>query len=497
MSQALSDLMKVAQRRSFIQEGGASPANKPEYRGETSYDGWNTPQGDVNADYLPSRDRPDNWDIISTTQGAQGLPTSGFTSRVNDALYKKWRRIQQARCPFVVYAKKDDCGRPDDLSMWQFINIFVDTRMTDFTDSLLNPLQGDDQTAVELTGSLTAREEYVVYPVRFEEVADATIDAEVIDGFYSGVASCGGRCGARKDDCYELYVLTALNAASLGLSSQLVFSVDNKATFQALDIVTLGGVAASAMADGGSYIIVVSENEAAHNVISFADAKALNTAGWAKVTAGYTEPPIAIYVKSPEEIYMAGNLGYAYKLDSPTSSPITLTDGSIVSDDLRHVDGFSSTVIFAGDAGKVLVSFNDGESLTEKAVVVNGSTLVGNITALSVLNENTWFIAIGGNLYYTLDGGDTYTQKSIASFSVINDIRFFDGQIGYLSAEINGAARVYRSFDAGYSWFYTSPSISGLPTATRISAVIPCGVNEVAVGGHVSSGGDGVLAIAK
>ena len=139
MSQAISDLMKVAERVAFIQEGGASPASKPLYRGETSFDGWNTPQGDVNPDYLPSRDRPNNWDIISVSQGAQGLPTSGFTARVNLPLYKKWRKIEQARCPFVVYAKYDNCGRKDDLSSWQFINIFVDTRMTDFTDSLINP----------------------------------------------------------------------------------------------------------------------------------------------------------------------------------------------------------------------------------------------------------------------------------------------------------------------------------------------------------------------
>jgi photosystem II stability/assembly factor-like uncharacterized protein len=293
-------------------------------------------------------------------------------------------------------------------------------------------------------------------------------------------------------------VLTALNAASLGLSSQLVFSVDDKQTWNSLDIVTLGGVVASAMGDAGSYIIVVSENQVGHHFISFADAKALDTGGWTLVTAGYTQPAIDVYVKSPEEIYLSGNVGFAWKLDSPTGSPTVLTDGSIVSDDLRHVDGFSSTVVFAGDNGKVLASFNDGESITEKAVVVAGVTLTDNITALSVLNENTWFIGMDGKLYYTLDGGDTYTEKSIKDgLAVINDIRFFDSQVGYLSAENNGAAVIYRTFDAGYSWFNTAPSISGLPTAVRVRAVIPCGANELAAGGQVSSGGDGLLAVAK
>lgn len=497
MTQAVSDQMKLGERVAFIQEGSSSPASQPRFRGEASFDGFNTPQGDVTQIPLPSRDRPNEWVNVDSYQGQQGLPTSGFTARVSLPLYKKWRSIQQQRCPFTIYAKYDNCARPDDLSSWQFVNIFVKTLMTDFTDSLINPLQGDDQNAVELTGSVTGLREYFLLPIKFEEVADATIDAEVIDGFYTDVFSCGGRCGAQKSECYELFVLTSLNAASLGLSSQLVFSVDNKQTWNALDIVTLGGVTANAMGDAGSYIIVVSENQAGHHYISFTDAKALDTSGWTLVTTGYVQPPIDVYVKSPEEIYLAGNLGYAYKLDSPTGSPTILTDGSIVTDDLRHVDGYSSTVVFAGDNGKVLVSNNDGDSLVEKAVVVSGVTLTGNITALAVLNENTWFIAIGGSLYYTLDGGDTYTEKAIKSgLSVINDIRFFDGQIGYLSAESGGTALVYRTFDAGYSWYNTAPSLSGLPTASRISCVVPCGANEVAAGGRVSAGGDGILAIA-
>lgn len=494
----VSGLAKVAERVSFIQESGSSPASKPYYRGETSYDGWDTPQGDVSPDYLPSRGAPNQWDIVDTTQTAQGLPTTGFTSRVNDALYKKWRGIIDARCPFAVYAKKDDCGRKDDLSSWQWINIYVETRATGFTDSVINPLSGDDQTSVEISGSLTGLKEMFLTPIKFEEVADTTILANVLDGFYKDNASCGGKCGQRQDKCHELFVLTALDSASLGLSSQLVFSVNDKQTFSALDIPTLGGVAASAIGDAGSFIIVISENEAAHNYISFTDAKALDTSGWTKVSASYVEAPIGVYVKSPEEIFLAGNAGYAYKLEDVTSPPIILTDGSIVTDDLRHVDGVSSTIIFAGDAGKVLVSQNDGDSLTEKPVVVDGTTLTGNITALAVTQENIWFVAIGGKLYYTLDTGDTYTEKSIdAGISVINDIRFYEGQIGYLSIEKGGSAKVYRSYDAGYSWNATAPSIAGLPTANRISAVIPCGVNEVAAGGQVSSGGDGVLAIAQ
>lgn len=499
-TQAISNTTKVGERISFIQEGGQSPDSKPLYRGETSYDGFNTPLGDVNPTYIPSRDRPNSWDIVDVTQGSEGLPTSGFTSRVNDKLYKKWRSLISARCPINIYAKKDDCGRKDDLNSWQFINIYLDARFTDFTDSVLNPLQGDDQATVELTGSITALKELLVFPISFQEFAGDEILADVLDIFYSGVQSCGGRCGERKDDCFELYALTALNAASLGLSSQLVFSIDNKQTWTALDIPTLGGVAANAMGDAGSHIIVISENEAAHNYITFADAKAGLTSGWVKVTSGYValQSPLSIYVKSPEEIFMGGNNGYAYKLQDATASPTILTDGSIVSDDLTQVSGYAATVVFAGDSGKVLVSTNDGDSLTERAVTVNGVVLTDNITALAVTSENAWIIGMNGKVYYTVDYGVTYTEKSIKSgISVINSIRFEPySQIGYMAVEDGGSAVVYRSFDSGYSWHKTAPSIQGLPTAVRINVVAPCGANEVAAGGRVSAGGDGVLAVA-
>lgn len=495
----ISNTTKIAERVSFIQEGGSSPASQPRYRGETSYDGWNTPLGDRSPTYLPSRIFPNEWDIVDITQGSEGLPTSGFTARVNDALYKKWRKIQQARCSFNIYAKKDDCGRKDDINSWQFINIFLDVGLTDFTDSALNPLQGDDQTTVELTGSLSARKEILVYPVRFETVGASAIDADVIDGFYAGRASCGGKCGERSDECSDLYVLTALNGASLGLSSQLVFTIDDKQTFTALDIPTLGGTSASAMANAGSFIIVVSENQNAHHYISFTDAQNENTLGWTKVETGYSSAPIAVYAKSPEEIFLCGNGGYIWSLESPTGSPTTLSDGSIVTDDLRHVDGFGSTVVFAGETGKVLVTQNNGDTITEKAVTLtDGTVLTGNVTALSVLSENIWFVAIGGKLYYTLNTGDTYAEKSLnSSITVINEIKFIDGVIGYLSTQENGAGRIYRSFDAGFSWSKSEPSVGAVPTAERFTAIAVCNANEVAIGGRLSAGGDGVLAIGE
>ena len=492
----VSSIQKVGERSIFFQDGGASPDSQPLYRGATSFGGWNTPQGDVTPIYLPSSQRPSTWEIVDTTRTAQGLATSDFTARTNEAIYRQWQTIKRTRCPINIYVKYDDCGSPDDLQSWQYIKLYNNAFLTDFTDSADSPLDGDGEAPVELTGSFSALKEVVIYPVRFEEVADATLLAEVIDGFYGGVPSCGGKCGGRKQECEDLYTLQIANSGSPGLSSQVVFTNDNKQNWVAVDIPTLGGLSGTAMAQAGSYVIVVSENDAAHHFITLADLKNEDALAWDSIATNYVGGLNDVYAKSSAEVFIAGVDGYVYFLASPNGEAEILTDGSVVSDDLRHIKGLSDTVVAAGDNGAVIVSTNNGTTFSSKGVTVNGSALTGNITALGIVSESIWFVAIDGTLYYTLNQGDTYFEKSLGnSVTIINDIAFASESVGYMAVQIGATSRIYRTIDSGYSWQFQDPFVSGSPTAERYSAVIPCWENEVAIGGRVSAGGDGILAI--
>lgn len=497
--QNVSGVIKVSQRAIFMQEGGSSPASKPLYRGELSLGGINTPQGDISAIPLPSPEQAGKWDNIDVIQGQEGLPTSDFTARCNYEIYLKWEELKRRRCPVNLFIKTDSCGRKDDIKSWELMKVVMQAYITDYTDGVVNPLTGDDEAALDVTGSYTGLREFLVRPLGFEEVADATLLAEAVDGFYAGNASCGGKCGERKDICNECYVLQSVNSGSPGLSSALVLSFDNKQTWYRMDIPTLGGVSAHRMANAGSYIVVVSNNQAKHHFISFTNAKARNTLGWNSISTNYVGGLYSIWAKSPAEIYIGGAAGYAYKLSDPTQEPSILTDGSLTTENLTQVNGWGSTVVFAGNAGKVLVSFNDGLSFTLRPITLkDASVITGNVTALALISPRTWFLAAGNKVYYTLDGGLTYVEKAMGdTLTVINDISFYDETVGYMSVEIAGAARVYRTFDSGNSWDYESPSIQGLPTAQRIGFVEACGHNEVMAGGRVSVGGDGVLAIAN
>lgn len=495
----VTDTIKVGQRAIFMQEGGSSPDSKPLYRGETSFGGWNTPQGDVTATYLPNPARPSQWDIVDLVQAAQGLPTSDFSAICNMEIYKKWLDLKRRRCPVNIFIKQDSCGRKDDLKSWELMRIISYSLITDFTDAIDNPLTGDDEASVTITGSYTGLRELIVNPIGFEEVADTELLAESVDGFFAGTSSCGGKCGERVDDCSEIYVLQTVNTGSPGLSSGLIISIDNGQTWDKLDIPTLGGIAAHKMDYAGSYIVVISNNQAKHHFIRVSDAKALDASGWDSISTNYVGGLYSIWSKSPAETYIGGAGGYAYKLTDPSQEPTVLTDGSITTENLTQVSGWGSTVVFAGNAGKVLVSRNNGDSFVLRPITLkDGSVITGNVTALRLISQSIWLLAVGGTLYYTLDAGVTYKVKALGdTISVINDIFFEDDTIGYLAAEVGGAGRVYRTFDSGNSWDYQAPSIQGLPSAQRISFVTACGANRAMAGGRVSVGGDGMLAIAQ
>lgn len=500
MARNTSDAARVGQLAIFFQDSGVDPGGIPRYRGETTFGGWNTPKGDRSPIYLPSRTQPSTWDIIDTTQGAPGLPNSDFTARMNDVLYRIWTRLERQNCPLTIHILKDDCGRRDDINSWQFKTIYTRATLTDLTGPAVSPLSGDDEAPYDISGSMSALEKIDIFPIRFEEIADAAIEAEVVDAFYADESSCGGKCGERKDECNDLYALTRANSGSPGLSSQVVFSTDDKQTFTKVDISTLGGVSANAFTSAGIYVVVVSENDAAHHYIAFSDLKDGNAAAWSRVNSTYAAGLLDVHAKSPAEIYVAGQDGYIYLIENIFDSPQILTDGSLTTEDLRKIDAWSKSVVAVGNAGTVLVSTNNGASFTSLGITLqDGTTVTDDVSALALLNDSVWIIGTEtGRVFYTLDQGTSYTEKTIDNnITIVNDIAFYNSYIGYMAVQMgDGTVRVYRTDTSGALWTHNEPSIGGLPTAERYSVVTPCGANEVAAGGRESVGGDGILAVA-
>lgn len=487
-------ILAAGQTRVFIQEDGINPAASYNYYGCLSLDSPSQDLGTPDPVYCPSPSQRNRWDIIDDVPKTPALGTVDFTQHAAKFLSDAWMSIKDRGCKFNFQVVASSCSRPDQFDQWDAKLIFMGGRLNNLKLSMFNPLTGDDNAPVDFTGTISYQDWKVVQAIKFSERADTTVVAEVLDGFYYDVAQCG-ECGTPSDGCNNIYLLTAANSGSPGLSSQIVYSLDKGRTWAAVDIPSLGGLSGSQAGAMGSNLVVISQASGSHHYSSFANINA-GTVNWTAVT-GYvsTKGPRALWVKSSYQAFIAAAGGYIYSLASASATPTVLTDGSVTTQQLNAIHGSGLTVVAVGNSNAVLYSANNGSSFS----LVTGPTVGVNLTAVWVVSTSIWLVGTGnGKLYYTLNAGATWTQIGLGSgVTVINDIYFENSVVGYLAAEVNGAAQVFRTTDSGNTWQNTAPAISSIPTAVRCNFVFSCGVNQVLTGGRKTVGGDGIAAIAS
>lgn len=488
-------ILKGGDVRIFVQDS-ASPSSPYYYYGCTSLDGPTQDLGEPTPIYCPSSAQRNRWDIVDEVSKAPALGTTDFTQHADRYLRDVWWDLKDRGCTFNVQAVIGRCQTPSDFTQWDSKLLLARTRLTKLALGALSPLAGDNNDAIDMTGSLSFRDFGPIKAISGGEVASAAVVAEVLDGLFSDSLSCG-ECGVASDGCQKLYWLTTANPGSPGLSSQIVYSLDGGATWASLDIPALGGLSGNRVDDVGSMLVVVSEAKGGHvyQLLSQIDA---GTIAWVLSTSGYVagKSPRCIWSKSPFETYVGAAGGYVYLMTDPTLPVVVISDGSSTTQNLNDIHGYGQVVVAVGGSNAVIKSDNNGETWS----LVVGPAVGVNLTAVWCMSKTTWLVGTGnGKLYYTTNSGLTWTQIQIGlTGAVVNDIKFYDDTVGYMAIEIGGGVgRVYRTTDSGHTWQYQAPHISGLPSAYRWNAVAPCGRNEVAAGGIKTVGGDGVLAIAE
>lgn len=489
-----ANILQGGQVRIFIQKDGVSPANPYYYYGCLSLDGPSQDLGTPDPVYCPSTSKRNTWDIVDSIPKVQALGTTDFTQHADKRLNDVWWELKEKGCKFNMQAVISACDRPDDFSRWTSKLLFEGVRLTNIALGALNPLSGDDNAAVDITGSLSFDRFTPLRPLSFGEEAGATVLAEVLDGVFNDNVSCG-ECGSISDGCQKTYWLTVANPGSPGNSSQIVYTIDGGANWHTLDINVLGGLSGNRIAVVGNELVVVSQTYGGHAHESFTDINA-GLVNWSGVKTGYVagKSPRCIYSKSTQETFIGAQGGYIYLMVDPSTGVSVLIDGTVSAQDLNDIHGFGQTVVAVGASNAIQYSANAGDTW---ALVV-GPTPGVNLTAVWCLSEIMWFVGTGnGKLYYTTNAGTTWTQITIGTgISVINDIQFADSVVGYMAVEHAGAARVYRTSDSGVHWTYQG-DMTSIPTALRMNVVVPCNVNVLGVGGIVTAGGDGIIAFAE
>ncbi len=479
----------------FIQEGGNSPAYPYLYVGCLSLGGFQQDLGTGDPIYCPSPSVPGKFDIVETTNPPPSLPTTDITQHMSRFLTDFFWSLRKRNCEFNFFVKGSACARPDDPDDFESGILATSGKLTAFNTGAFNQLDGDG--VIDITGSIQVKAFDRFLPISCGEVADSDTFSEALDGIYADTVQCGD-CGEASDGCQKAYVLTSTIAASPALSSQIVHTTDGGSTWATDDITTLATKAGSALAQVGNRIVVVSNTDLAHHHKLKSTIDAGTASGWTKVSSGYVAAhgPNAIWSKNTNETYIAADGGYIYFMANPTSAVTVLSDGSATTQNLNDIRGAGQTIVAVGASNAVVVSNNNGTTWA----LVTGPGVGVTLRTVEVISSLIWFIGDdSGNGYYTTDGGTTWVEFTPdSSITKINKIRFVDNVVGYMTVELSGSVRLYRTKDNGNTWHYQSPYVSSLPAAEHYNFCSPCAgdYNTVLVGGlKVSPSVDGIIAI--
>jgi photosystem II stability/assembly factor-like uncharacterized protein len=253
------------------------------------------------------------------------------------------------------------------------------------------------------------------------------------------------------------------------------------------------------LAQLGDYIVIVSADSASHHYILKSDLNAYTDPTATEVTTNYVAAgaPRAIY-STGSIAFIVGNGGYIYSLEDATAAPTVLSAGGVVVDDLLKVHALSDVNALAVGNNGAVVYTEDGSTWTAATRPVGAGI---HLNSGWMVDERTWYVVTStGLMYYTLDKGVTWTQKSFpgSGSGVGYDIKFPTRSVGYMSHSTSTPrGRVLRTIDGGYSWAVLPESAGSFPLNDRMGALAVCDKdpNFMIAAGLADDAADGFIAL--
>lgn len=507
----LDEIGKTTQHRAFVQIGGARAANGLSYGGQNSQylslTGVSAPElGGIDPIRVQDPRRPGAYRIVGRSISPEDLPTATLTLRERHGAVP--RQLRKQNCQFNLYEVVGNCGDLSDaLAGWSdYVQIYSGGRVTDKSPGDRITFDSDDPIEDELTVSFNAI--YPIGPLSFGDNGTAQIDREVLDVVYGSRVVCGD-CGAPDDGTRRIYAITkSSGAGSPGLPAELVYSLDGGQTWQEATITGIGANEDPIAIDiVGDKLVVVSRNASAAGGYYWSQLSIIGVPGaFTKVTTGFVASKYAndIYVASPREIYFAADGGYIYKSTDITAGVTVLNAGAAVADHLTRIHGVDETIVAVGASMAIVKSTNRGVTFATTTTAPSALGATGNATCVAVLDRfRMWVGTSSGRLFYTLDGGETWVEKTFSGSSagVMRDIVFATDDVGFFSHDtVAPTARIFATWDGGADWTNAAPRILNLPVFNRATRLaVPQNADfgvmsdNLAVAGLSGGGTDGVL----
>ncbi len=494
--------VKTPNSRVFLIEGRARPDHAPTYHSYLRMTGVSQGFGDVERVEAPDPYQYGKYIEIANIRGGEERVTTSLEGRYAMNLRSELLRLAKGKCAVDVQLHIGKCTDPSSFNTFEKALVLEEAYLTSFSTDDLGNLGSGDEAVVNETVELSAKAVYEVMPVSYGEKAGSVVTNEIIDATLCDVPSFG-ECEEESSGCQKVYAISKAAGGSPSTPPDIVFSVDGGYVWYAHDIDSLGTAEDPSGIDClGNYVVVVSNTANSLSYALKATIDALQDPSWVEVTNGFVasaEPNAIFSVGS--KAFIAADGGYIYETSDPTAGVTPIEMGSAVADDLLDIEALSETFIVAVGRNGAVVYSENGVSFSAATRPVGVGV---NLLCVKVVSESVWWVgASNGRLYYTLNRGQTWTEKAFpgSGSGSVTDIEFSTPSVGFLAHTTSTpSGRILRTYDGGYTWQVT-PEKTGatLPANDRINKLVTCSedANFVVGVGLADNGTDGFVVLGR
>lgn len=468
----------------------SGPNTLPVYLGCHEIGDIDIPKGDIELIYCPDPSGPNRFKVVGSIEGAAGAITSTITTDVTDALDD----LEQINCPFTLFINMSKSGRKDLFTNFDRTFVLTNTRVTNEGLSGLTVREGGDNARSEATYDVSAEALLRLFE---QDIARQTITetASVNKVIFTNDQVCRTDEDPAVDFCQTGFASTDAGAGSPSASAQVLITT-NGSTWTAASADPFGaaeditGITGFELDRDNTRVIVVrgTTDGANPGEIAYSDNSGTS---WTNVNVGsvngqYTPTQHGLFSLDRSNIWVITDDGYIYKSTDAALTWTAQESGSITSSQWNAIEFVDDEVGWVVGNTNAIARTIDGGS-TWSSITGPAAEAANHAISVAVLDRNrAWVGYSSGTMYYTLDAGVTWTQRSFTGSGTgqVRDIKFLNETLGYMiSNNASPVGTVLWTIDGGYTW-----STLTTPTNSGLNAIHICNQWNFYIAGEANSG---------
>lgn len=443
------------------------PNTKPVYLGCHQIGDIDEPQGDVELIYCPDPSAPNRFEVVGSTVGAAGAVTTTVTTDVTDEL--DW--LERVRCPFTLFIHMVESGRKDVFTNYSRSFILRNARITTRGLSNLAARTPDDNGRSEQTFDLSGEDilRIVDLTISRQSISET---ANIVDITFCNEQRCRTDEVQALDSCQTGFAATDAPSGSPAATAEVLVTT-NGATWTAAGAAPFAaGSPISAIAcfelgrDEVRVVAARGDEDGGPLDIAYSDDSG---ATWTEVTVGSDNDEMvptrhSMFIMDRNNAWIGSDDGRIFYSEDACLTWTVQEDQVIHTGEWNCIEFVDENVGWAAGASNIVAKTTDGGTSWS---AVTGPNAGQDAISIEVFDRNRVWLGYGdGTLWYTLDAGVTWTQRTFtgSGSGELRDVYFLNDQYGYiLHNTASPVGSVKYTIDGGYSWLtMTTPTNLGL-----------------------------------